>query len=72
MMTMLAIDMKRTLRDPGIIFVIGVPVLMYLIFGAAQEYGQEPRLSKSASLTRSEQSRTQSDMQCHAWTVQTE
>ncbi len=42
MMTMLAIDMKRALRDPGIIFVIGVPVLMYLIFGAAQEYGQEP------------------------------
>lgn len=41
MTTMLAIDVKRALRDPGIIFIIGVPVLMYLIFGAAQEYGQE-------------------------------
>lgn len=41
MTTMLAIDTKRALRDPGIIFIIGIPVLMYLIFGAAQEYGQE-------------------------------
>lgn len=42
MTTMLAIDTKRALRDPGIIFIVGVPVLMYLIFGAAQEYAQEP------------------------------
>lgn len=38
---MLTIDIKRMLRDPGTIFVIGMPVLMYLIFGAAQTYGQE-------------------------------
>lgn len=38
---MIAIDLKRMLRDPGVLFVIGVPVLMYLIFGAAQSYGQQ-------------------------------
>lgn len=38
---MIAIDLKRMLRDPGVLFIIGVPVLMYLIFGAAQSYGQE-------------------------------
>lgn len=42
MTTMLAIDVKRALRDPGIIFIVGIPVLMYLIFGAAQKYAQEP------------------------------
>ncbi|MEW6862468.1 ABC transporter permease [Trueperella pyogenes] len=39
---MFIIDVKRTFRDPGVIFVIGIPVLMYLIFGAAQSYGQQP------------------------------
>lgn len=38
---MVAIDVKRALRDPGVFFVIGIPVLMYLIFGAAQTYGDE-------------------------------
>ncbi|VEI13406.1 ABC transporter permease [Trueperella bialowiezensis] len=41
MTTMVTIDIKRALRDPGIFFVIGIPVLMYLIFGAAQTYGSE-------------------------------
>lgn len=40
MTTMISIDVKRALRNPGIFFIIGIPVLMYLIFGAAQEYGQ--------------------------------
>lgn len=39
---MLAIEIKRFLRDPGLIFVLGIPVLMYLIFGAAQSYGDMP------------------------------
>ena len=38
-----AIDLRRTLRDiTNIFFIAGLPLIMYLVFGSAQSYRDEP------------------------------
>ncbi|WP_124054267.1 ABC transporter permease [Arcanobacterium ihumii] len=39
---MLSIDTKRTLRDPSSIFVLGIPLLMFIIFGSTTDYAEYP------------------------------
>lgn len=40
-----SIDLRRTLRDiTNIFFVVGLPLIMYLVFGSAQSYSNEPVL----------------------------
>lgn len=42
-LTYLTLEMRRVLRDrAGFIFTIGIPVFMYLIFGAATSYKDQP------------------------------
>src|SRR5699024_4227203 len=40
-----ALDLRRTLRDvTNIFFIVGLPLIMYLVFGPAQSYTDEPLL----------------------------
>lgn len=40
-----ALDLRRTLRDvTNIFFIVGLPLIMYLVFGSAQSYTDEPLL----------------------------
>lgn len=40
-----AIDLRRTLRDlTNIFFIVALPLIMYLVFGSAQAYADEPVL----------------------------
>ena len=39
----LLIDFKRTIRNPEVpIFIVGIPVLIYIIFGATAEWSNIP------------------------------
>lgn len=41
--TMLALELKRILRDPvALFFTAGLPAFLYVVFGVAQAYGDEP------------------------------
>lgn len=41
--TFLGLELRRVLRDPvSLFFVAGLPVFFYLVFGAAQEWGDQP------------------------------
>lgn len=43
MTTFIRIELWRMLRNPGtLVFVIGIPAMMYLIFGVTMEYGSQP------------------------------
>lgn len=49
-MTLFRVDVVRQLRDVGnIIFVLVMPTLMFVIFGAAQSYGSEPAWNANVS-----------------------
>ena len=44
-LTYWAIDLRRTLRDvTNIFFIVALPLVMYLVFGSAQSYQDEPVL----------------------------
>ncbi len=39
---MVGVELKRLVRDPvGLFFIVGLPVLMYSIFGGGTEYSHE-------------------------------
>lgn len=41
--TFYAVEMKRQLRNPfALVFTLGMPIAMYLLFGAGAEYGSAP------------------------------
>lgn len=49
--TFIALELKRVLRDPATLaFTIGIPVLMYVIFGVGQEWGSSPIGRGNASM----------------------
>ncbi|MBM7824738.1 ABC-2 type transport system permease protein [Arcanobacterium pluranimalium] len=40
--TLITIDFKRALRDSGTVFVLGIPLLMFIIFGTTTSYAEYP------------------------------
>ncbi len=50
--TMLQLEIKRIVRDPVVLFfTVGLPVFFYLIFGAAQSYGDQAVAHGNVSMT---------------------
>ena len=50
--TILQLEIKRIVRDPVVLFfTVGLPVFFYLIFGAAQSYGDQAVAHGNVSMT---------------------